>query len=389
MKAKLILMFVIICVQANAQYSNYNIGVKSGAVIGNESVGNGFSYGFDFQRHLFKGLYASLSYQTGHSEAGDQVVFNVDEIGFHPTTMRQFSLFGLGIGKEMQISNNGSAKLSFEGLYISQRRVDWESSTGFNASTSVRDLNEMYGQRQDIGFNISLEYLHNINHLISLGIYGQYTSQPQLFGLGFRMVAHLRKDPEVNSSSPRKNDIKNWIEIRRGLIAGDGTPIVGNFTLEYGRQLHRIISTYVKFSVGKGSDFPRSLDLNTLTEEEQEVFTNNFLTSDNEAGNIAFHPAQSYNLGAGAKVIINSDGKSIMSLSSGIGYYRGAVVRTSSGGSSLETYSENFRLFTDVTAEVGLHYDYNWTDNFYLGFKLDFATVRFNFGAGVHAGFRF
>jgi len=38
---------------------------------------------------------------------------------------------------------------------------------------------------------------------------------------------------------------------------------------------------------------------------------------------------------------------------------------------------------------VGLHYDYNFTDNFYLGGKLEFASVRFNFGAGVHAGFRF
>jgi hypothetical protein len=389
MKALYILIFIVSCGLLTAQYDNLIVGNHTGISLGNDDRGDGLSYGVDIQKHLTRGIYAQLNYASGQLQDGR--AYNSESPGlvvFQSDVMVQYRSIGLGLRKEMKVSTHSRIGLSLGANYVHQSRVEWDVTVdGFN-NVDLRASQERYGLRNDYGYILSGEYIHKLNTVVRLGVYAGYQSQPELINAGLRVMAALGRSDEEQSDEG--NLSKNILEFRVGSLGGDGVSPVPNYSLEYGRFLWRRIALYGKVSIGKGfSDRDPSRFLQDLSEADLLEFERLFLTEDHEGNNTAFHPIQHSIYGIGLRWAFNTAGKSTLSVSGGMALYRAYVVRLSRSGSLLESYRESYRRFNEVLPELGLYYDYNVSDYFYLGGKLDFTFSRFNIGVGLHGGLRF
>ncbi len=389
MKQVYILFLIAICFPLYGQYDNYQFGTKSGVIIGPESVGFGFEYTLDLHKHLGMGIYGTIGVINGHTIRGMNVPSNdfLNNEIFHPTTMRQYKGINLGLCKETKISVNGRIRMSILGSYVAQTRIDWDVRNSEFETIGIDDFYDLYGKRSDLGFKIDLEYLHQIREGFKIGSYIGYNSQPNFITAGVRFLAKVNRD-SYNSTS-RPNSSQNWIEFRLGKIGGDGVPSINNYTIEYGRSLKEKFSIYSKFSLGTGYTRNDSNLIMSLSEEDQLRFDREFQTSDHQGRSKMILPIHSMNLGGGIKLNIRTANKSKISISSGISWYRADIVRLSVWGSELDFFQEEFMRLSSIIPEFGLHFDQDISKLFYLGFKLDFALVRYNIGFGVHGGFKF
>ena len=387
MKTLYIFLLLALSTALNGQYADYLISTKSGVAIGSSETGSGGAYGLDIQRHITLGIYGIVSYETGHISKGQYFNGNgvTTDRTYQATTMRQYNVLGLGLRKEMKLSPKGSVGVALQAQSVSQSRVDWDLFVDEDG-VDLRQSQERYSKRSDLGIGLTLDYLHEINKFFNLGLYAGYQTKPEILTAGVRGTFRLGLDTE--NAKPNTSTSKNWMEFRIGSLGGDGVSPVSNYTLEYGRQLTNRFSVYGKYSVGKGfSD--RNFSFDQYSGDDLIAFERAFLAADHEGENVILHPTQSTNLGGGIKFTFNTEGKSALSISGGASWYRADLVRFSSSGSKLEFYQETYSRYSEVLPEVGFHYDYSISDYFYIGGKIDFAFDRYNFGGGVHGGVRF
>ena len=391
MKTLYTIIFLGLSTLLVGQYDNILVGNRTGIALGNATTGDGVFYTIDVQKHLGKGIYGILSYESGQLEEGmDYESESPGFVDYQSDLMTQYRSVGLGLKKELRVSPEGRVGFAFSGLYFNQSRVEWDVFTDAFNNVILSDSQERYGRRNDFGYSLSVEYTVRINHFIRLGGFAGYVSEPSLFISGLRLSAVLgtKTVKETNASTP---DIKkNWIEVRFGSVGSDGVSPVPIYTLEYGRKLGKRFSGYAKYSMAKGfSDRDLNRILADFNDEDRVRFDNLFLIEDHEGAGEIFHPTLSRSISVGLRLALNRSDKSSLSVSGGLGWFTSEVVRLSSNGFTLDFYRESYVRFDEFLPEVGLHYDYLISEQFYLGGKVDLAFRRFNFGAGVHVGMRF
>ena len=388
MKTLYTIIFLGLSTLLVGQYDNLLIGTKAGVAFGETDRGDGTFYSIDIQKHISKGIYGILSYKSGQLVEGQEHSAEFGPGIFQADVMTQYSAVGLGLRKELKVSPKGKVGLSFSGLYVSQSRLDWDLVFSPFGGVNLQESQELYSERNDFGYGLSIEYVHRLSRIVRLGAFVGYDSQPSLINGGLRILAALGS--ENKEERPSAQPLKNWVEVRFGSLGGDGISAVPSYTLELGRRFSQRLSVYTKYGIAKGfGDRDLNDMLASYDEEEQLRYQTEFLAEDNESGSVIFHPIQSTTLGGGAKVALNVEGPSTLSFSGGVLWYRADVVSLSSGGSSLDFYEENFTRIRSIAPELGLHYDYNVSDFFYVGGKFEYGFGRTNIGVGVHAGMRF
>jgi len=366
------------------QYDNHNIGLKMGGAVSLEEEGIGSAFAISYQKHINKGIYGLVSYNQGNMTKGTDYPDR-----YLPDNMRQYSAVGLGIKKSLNLSYSDQLSLSFTGLYVTQRNVEWTLGNDTTGYYSLFGLEEKFSQKTDFSYLISLEYTHRFTDYFSLGLYTNYQAAPNLTNIGLTSLIHFNK-PSDNTSkkSSSQANSKNALEFRFSVLGGDGTESVNQFDLEYNRKLSKRFSLYGKFSTAQAHTTKRS-PLTILSTEAIEEFQQEYLADDNEGGNIWLTPIHNTSFGAGIKAAVNQDRKSVLSLGAGFVYYHADVVDLSSSGSELEFLNEGYRRFKSILPEVSAYYDYNFSDNFYVGVKSSLAFERFNIAVGLHTGVRF
>jgi len=389
MKLGLTTIFFFFLIQVSAQ-DQLLLGTTAGVALGSEKTGSGYAYSIDVQKHLGLDIYSVINYEAGQLSLGETYYSgNSESSSFQTSKLGQYSSIGLGLRKSIQLSPKGSLGLQFSALWVKQNRIDWDLFIDDLGKVDLFDSQERYSRKTDLGYYISWQYMHRLNSVLRMGIAAGYRSHPKLFSVGLRAMATLGK-PSDNVTSATESYHKNWLELRLGGLAGDGTNQVFNYTIVYGHKLRKKLSFYSKIAIGQGlEDGNEASIINNLSEEEIAIYNRLFLAEDNEAGTIWLEPTQSVIFGVGTKYQINADGQSALSLSVGFSYYLADESRFVSSGSKVEELSEQYFRHKKFLPELGLHYDYRFSDLFFFGGFAGFAFNRLNIEVGVHTGVYF
>lgn len=390
---KLNIFIILMCTtQLVAQYENYIFGSKMGATISLDEEGNGSSFGVDFEKHLGLGLYGSLSYSQGYMTRGVYLDYDNLEGGriFQAENMRQYSSYGVGLKKVLRLSPRNDVSLSFTGLQIFQRIVSWDLAENTGERTIDLDRSqEQYGKRTDLGFLVSINFMHELSSNIDLGFYVDYLSHPKLVHVGLRSLMVIGKQVDINKAT-REQELANFLSCRLNVFGGDGTDLLLKYELEYDRKIKNFLSFYAKFSSGQKH---RDNDLfnlsDSLNEDEVEKYNELFIHEDSEESLLWMTPIHSRLFGLGLRAVVNGDLRSELSLAAGLVYYQASVVRGRSKGSKTESWQETFNHYSSILPEFSMHYNYLLTDTFFVGTKVSLALGRFNFGVGLHGGVKF
>lgn len=386
------LLALLLCCSLYAQYDNVVVNGQLGVLTSLDELGSGSSVDISFQKHLKLGVYGIIGYQQGHMTLGDN--YSITDFGpeydFFPHKMYQFSSFGLGLKKVLQISPEDNIALTFTGLYVRQRNVDWELAfTGFGTA-DLSLSQEQYTRRTDLGFSVSIDYSHRVSDIFGIGLFADYLSRPRSMILGLQTQFYINNSDSANGSSSRLDAIlKNSLELRVNSLGGDGTDRIFQYDVEYNRTIWKTISAYAKFSTGQKSKGDGLASLDILSDDELELYKQEFLSQDHEGDPVWLSPLHNTSYGLGLRVVLNADGRSTLSLSGGAVYYKAEVVRLKSGGTMTESWQESFKQYKQVLPEVALYYDFDITQQFYIGTKVSLAFNRMNIGVGFHAGTRF
>ena len=362
------------------------VSTTSEFISGGESVGDGLGYGVDVQKHLFSGVYAVGGYATGHLERGRHYGGD-DSSDYQSSSLRHYHSFQVGARKRLRVSPAGAVSLSLLGIYTRQNRVDWDVSLDNDGRVDLAGSQEQYSFRGDLGYGLAVAYHHEVRAGLHLGVQAGFRSHPQIVTAGLSVLAAVG---EPQDPTAKRSTSKNWIEFRIGVLGGDGVSAVPQYTLEYGRQVAGQFSAYFKYGVGRGvSDRNLSERLEDFSSVDQMDFDARFLAADHEGDRVILHPIHHTTLGAGARYKFSSDGASSLSLSAGASWFRSEVVRLRTFGSQLDFYRETYDRFSYWTPEIGIHYDYDVTSQFYVGVKINYGFERVNIGVGIHVGLRF
>ncbi len=384
-----ILLAIFLSCNLSGQYDDMVVNAKLGFQISLNELGNGSAVDISLQKHLALGVYGLIGYRQGHVTEGDFYSIPdfelVDE--YFPNSMHQFSAFGLGLKKVLQISSDDNISLSFTGLYIRQKNINWELALTGDDMLDLFLSQERYTQRTDLGFSVAIDYSHRVSNNFGIGVFADYLSRPRSMVLGLQTQFYINQKEKFENSKGRLDGLsKNGLELRINSIGGDGTDRIIQYDVEYNRTIWKSISAYAKFSTGQKS---KGSNLNILSDDELEIYRMDFLGQDHEGDPVWLSPIHSTSYGLGLRVVLNADGRSTLSLSGGALYYKADVVRLRSSGGMAESWQESFEQFKQILPELGLYYDFDITQQFYIGTKISLAFNRMNIGIGLHAGTRF
>ena len=378
-----------------SQDADFYIQTKYGYTFSLEEEGYGTSFGLSLHRHLTQGLYASISYHQGNTnnlQTFQPVTPGLEEF-FHPSAMAQYNAIGIGLSKALVLSPTSSVSLSFSGIRTKNRKVIWDLEENIWGDLDFFSAQEKFSLNNVWGFVVSASYSHEIREYLSIGIYSEYQSSPNIINIGLNSQISLGVKPSEQPSNKRQPP-KSALEYRFSILGGDGTDQFVQFDLEYKRQVWKIFSIYGKFSSGqkqRASDV--LLNANNIPEECQSSFQDQFLTADSEREIVWYNPIHSYSYGAGINALVRSSGKSYLSLAAGLVYdYTNLVYLSSariSAGNKLSFWEENFRPYRGLYPEFSFQYDYDISEIGYIGLKTSLALIRYNFAVGIHAGVRF
>jgi len=385
------LVLLVCASQVVAQYDNYIFGSKVGAVLSLNDEGTGTGFGVNFEKHLGLGIYGSLSYSQGHMTRGVYLEYdNVEENRiFQAENMRQYSSFGIGLKKVLRLSPRDDVSLSFTGMQISQRIMSWELADNSGQTPFYLDRSqERYGKRNDLGFMVSLNYLHEISTNVDLGFYVDYLSNPKLVNIGLKSLMVIGWQSDENKPD-REEDSDNSLSCRLNVFGGDGTDLVLQYELEYNRKLKGFLSLYAKFSTAQKHRDNDVYKLSSLREDEVEKYNGLFIHEESEEDLLWLTPIHNTSYGLGLRAVVNTDLRSELSLGAGLVYYQASIVGPRGKGSRTENWQEDFVQYKSILPEFSLYYDYMLTDKFFLGTKVSLALGRFNFGVGLHGGVKF
>lgn len=393
MKNILITYLLLCSYTLKGQYGDYLIGSKSGFAFSLNEEGNGSSFVLDFQKHFGLGVYGVLHFGQGHMTRG-QYFSSQDQSHsdmFQADVMRQYNNYGLGIRKVLALTAYDNLSISFTGIKTYQRVMNWQLSETESGAVDLRNSQEQYGQRNDLSFIVSLNYLRKVRDYFQLGIYVDYHSNPKLYNIGLRSAISLNKKnkEKVVQKSSQVEEFKNALSYRLSAFGGDGTDMLLQYDIEYSKLIWSIIDGYLKFSTGKKHSPDFIYNFASLPDDDLKIYDDLFLTTDHEGERIWLNPIHSTSYGAGLKFRVNKDGRSVLSLATGVVYYRANIVELNSVGTDVEEWRESFRQYAIVMPEFAAYYDFNITDKIYLGVKSSLALNRFNFGVGIHGGIRF
>lgn len=193
-----IFIFLIVCAQAQDKANVIKATASYGVILENPKIK---TMSFEYQRNIGLGIFAVISHSRGNGGTPinnlitDQEFERLSELntiegyggigsGFLFTFV-QTSNYGLGVQKNVQLTNDIHFGLSAKGVYSNISNTTMEQIEYNSEGELLLDLlQETYSTRNAIGAEVGLHLMYNIKSYAYIGLSASYLTNPKLTRIG-------------------------------------------------------------------------------------------------------------------------------------------------------------------------------------------------------------
>lgn len=287
MKNIFLILFSGIVFSLNAQdYNSYTLDTHIGSGWQKER-GVAASYDIAIRKHLGLGIYGVFSHGIANAENKISISNSLPNKNKQLIDLSQLSFWGLGIAKNLVLTNKGRLNLSLIAQSIQQNRFQL-TNLEYNQEgiLDVQKSTDTYTTRNDFGFSVTIDYQYALSNQVSIGIFSRYQSTPDVLFFGLKASAGFNFKANQKSTPESKVGSNNLLELRIAYGSGDGGNNSWMYDLAYGYKVKNRITLLAKFSIAQGGR-----NLNSLFFPRKELlFDSVHITDDNESDNPVLEP---------------------------------------------------------------------------------------------------